>query len=180
MGTPGRAARPQELTNLTVFKALGTCSESRFLSDHWISLLGGANSAVPSSKRLRETLERLAAAEERAFATEFLAPMLRGGVVQVRIAGVVCRLKVQPDDFEGWGVFRPTSPATAVAGPAGPARRAAAIPGSVASAARDRLPAAKTTSGSAIPAHRADARFRIDGLVPVRLDRGGSALRGPA
>ena len=60
-----------------------------------------------SKKRLREILKRLAAAEERAFAGEFLAPMLRGGVVQVRIAGVICRLKVQPDDFEGWGVFRP-------------------------------------------------------------------------
>src|SRR5262245_47626795 len=55
-----------------------------------------ANSAVPSSKRLRETLERLASLEERAFATEFLAPMIRGGMVQVRIAGVVCRLRVEP------------------------------------------------------------------------------------
>ncbi len=59
--------------------------------------------------RLDEILERLAAAEERAFAAEFLAPMLRGGTVQVRIAGVVCRLRVSPPDFEGWGVFRPDS-----------------------------------------------------------------------
>ncbi len=50
--------------------------------------------SVASKKQLHETLERLAAAEERAFACEFLAPMLRGGVVQVRIAGVVCRFKV--------------------------------------------------------------------------------------
>jgi len=123
---------------------------------------------VPSSKRLRETLERLAAAEERAFATEFLAPMLRGGVVQVRMAGVVCRLKVQPDDFEGWGVFRPTSPATALlVRPARLVERRQYL---------DLLPLLRVIvclreddQWLAIPAHRADARFRIDGLVPVRL-----------
>ena len=43
------------------------------------------------SKRLRETLDKLAAAEERAFASEFLAPVVRGGTVRLRIAGVVCR-----------------------------------------------------------------------------------------
>jgi len=123
---------------------------------------------VPSLERLRETLERLAAAEERAFATEFLAPMLRGGVVQVRIAGVVCRLKVQPDDFEGWGVFRAASPATAaLVRPARLVERRQYL---------DLLPVLRVIvclregdQWLAIPAHRADARFRIDGLVPVRL-----------
>ncbi len=123
---------------------------------------------MPSPNRLRETLERLAAAEERAFATEFLAPILRGGVVQVRIAGVICRLKVQPDPFEGWGVFRPTSPATAeLVRPAGLAERRKYL---------DLLPVLRVVvclrehdQWFAIPANRADARFRVDGLVPVRL-----------
>jgi len=113
-------------------------------------------------------LERLAAAEERAFAAEFLAPMLRGGVVQVRIAGVVCRLTVQPGEFEGWGVFRPNSPATAVlVRPARLVERRQYL---------DLLPLLRVIvclrqddQWLAIPAHRADARFRIDGLVPVRL-----------
>ena len=67
----------------------------------------------PSRERLREALGRLAVAEERAFTAEFLAPIVRGGTVQVRIAGVICGLKVTPADFEGWGVFRPTSAAEA-------------------------------------------------------------------
>jgi hypothetical protein len=61
---------------------------------------------------IHDLLNRLAAAEERFLAAEFLAPLPRGGVVGVRVAGVVCRLRVA-DDFTGWGVFRPTSATTA-------------------------------------------------------------------
>src|SRR5438270_13946382 len=63
-------------------------------------------------RRVHELLERFAAAEERFARSEFLAPALPGGVVQVRLEGVLCRLR--PDgNFRGWGVFRPTGPATA-------------------------------------------------------------------
>src|SRR5918912_142236 len=61
------------------------------------------------SRCLDDILNRLAAAEEEFLSREFLAPLPRGGQVQVRIAGVVCRLKVKPPDFEDWGVFRPLS-----------------------------------------------------------------------
>ena len=123
---------------------------------------------MTSSKRLRETLDRLAATEERAFASEFLAPMLRGNVVLVRIAGVVCRLQVTPRDFEGWGVFRPTSATTAeLVRPARLSERRQYL---------DLLPMLRMIvclhegdQWLAIPAHRADTRFQIEGLVPVRL-----------
>jgi hypothetical protein len=122
---------------------------------------------VASSKRLQETLNRLAALEERAFAAEFLAPMLRGGVVQVRIAGVICRLKVEPADFEGWGIFRPTSPTTArLVRPARLAERKQYL---------ELLPLVRLIvcrrddTWWAIPAYQADARFRFEGLIPVRL-----------
>jgi len=123
---------------------------------------------VASKKRLHEALERLAAAEEQAFASEFLAPMLRKGTVQVRIAGVVCRFKVTPDDFEGWGVFRPMSATEArLVRSAGLAERRRYL---------DLLPLLRmivcARDGDrwlAIPAHRADSRFRIEGLVPVHL-----------
>jgi hypothetical protein len=64
-------------------------------------------------RRTLDLLNRLAAAEERFLGSEFLAPLPRDGrMVAVRVAGVVCRLRVE-DDFEGWGIFRPTGPATA-------------------------------------------------------------------
>jgi hypothetical protein len=123
---------------------------------------------VASKKRLRETLDRLAAAEEQTFSGEFLAPMLRKGVVQLRIAGVICRLKVCPDDFEGWGVFRPVSPTMAeLVRPARLAERRQYL---------ELLPLLRLIvclradhQWLAIPANRADSRFRIEGLVPVRL-----------
>ncbi len=119
-------------------------------------------------KSLRVTLERLAAAEQRALACEFLSPMLRGGVVQVRIAGVVCRLKVYPADFEGWGVFRPISATTAaLVRPARLAERRQYL---------DLLPLLRSIicdrDGDhwlATPANHADSRFRIQGMIPVRL-----------
>jgi hypothetical protein len=123
---------------------------------------------VATSKRIHETLNRLAAAEQQVFASEFLAPMLRGGVVQIRVAGVICRLKVRPDDFEGWGVFRPVSPTLAeLARQARLSERRAYL---------DLLPLLrmvvclrKDKEWLAIPAQRSDTRFRIEGLVPIRL-----------
>ncbi|MHC4404384.1 MAG: hypothetical protein ACYTG0_32415 [Planctomycetota bacterium] len=58
---------------------------------------------------VRELLDRLAAREQEFLEGEFLAPALRGGTVAVRIGGVVCKIRVEPADFEGWGVFRPAS-----------------------------------------------------------------------
>jgi hypothetical protein len=113
-------------------------------------------------------LERLAEAEEHGFTAEFLAPMVRGGTVQVRIAGVICRLKVTPAGFEGWGVFRPDSATTArlIRRAQLPERRRYL----------DLLPRLRMIvcprdgdGWLAMPAHRGDARFRIDGPVPVRL-----------
>src|SRR5688572_5836719 len=52
-----------------------------------------------------DALDRLARAEDAFLAQQFLAPVLRGRGVRVRVAGVVCALDVEPPDFEGWGVF---------------------------------------------------------------------------
>ena len=54
-------------------------------------------------------IDRLAREEDAFARAEFLAPVLRGAGVGVRIAGVRCRLAVSPADFEGWGVFRASS-----------------------------------------------------------------------
>jgi hypothetical protein len=118
--------------------------------------------------RLHYLLNHLASAEERFLQSEFPAPMLRGGVVQVRIAEVISKLKVEPADFEGWGIFRPLSytaarllrPATLTE-----QRRYQALFPS--------LPVILCRCDGQVweglPAHRGDHRFRIDGTVAVRL-----------
>jgi hypothetical protein len=127
---------------------------------------------MPKPDDVSDALNRLAAAEERFLASEFLAPAVRGGQVRVRIAGVITTLRIRPADFEGWGVFRPASHSEAVL-----ARRA-----SLAEQARylNLFPLVRLIlTGKpddqwlALPAHRADTRFRIDGAILVRLVEDG-------
>jgi hypothetical protein len=119
------------------------------------------------SRHVHDLLNRLAAAEDRFLAGDFLAPALRAGIVHVRIAGIVCRFKVE-SDFEGWGVFRPTGTGAArLLRPATLAERWDYL---------DRLPRRQLILCQidrrcwlAWPAHQADTRFADAGLVPVRL-----------
>jgi hypothetical protein len=60
-------------------------------------------------KRLHNLIASLAADESAFLRTRFLAPVAGGGEVRVRIAGAVCRMRIQPRAFAGWGVFRPAS-----------------------------------------------------------------------
>jgi hypothetical protein len=123
---------------------------------------------MSKSKRLHDALERLAGSEERFLAGEFLAPSFKGGQVQVRLAGVICRLKVQPADFEGFGIFRPTSYTEArLVRPATLAERRRYL--ELFPLVRLILAARHEEQWLALPAHRADSRFHIAGLVPVRL-----------
>jgi hypothetical protein len=116
---------------------------------------------------IHDLLNRLAAAEERFRQSDFLAPALPGGFVHVRIAGVVCRLKVEPG-FTGWGVFRPTSAATArLVRPATLAERRRYLE----LLPLRRLILCQPARGhwQAWPAHQADHRFAVAGLLPVRF-----------
>ena len=56
-----------------------------------------------------DLLNRFATEEKQFLNREFLAPALPGGVVGVRIGGVVCKIRIDPTTFEGWGVFQPVS-----------------------------------------------------------------------
>jgi hypothetical protein len=123
---------------------------------------------MPDRDHVSDALNRLSAAEERFLASTFLAPALRGGRVQVRIAGVVTTLQIRPADFEGWGVFRPTSYSTAeLARPANLAERARYL--QLFPLVRLILTDKRDDQWLAVPAHRGDARFHIDGAIEVRL-----------
>ena len=123
---------------------------------------------MATPKRVSKLLEKLAAAEEEFLGREFLAPVVHGGDVRVRIAGVVCRLGIEPADFEGWGIFRPVSH-----------RQARLVRRASLSQRRQylellplmRLIGCRRDGGRwlAIPAHRGDSRFSIEGLIPVHL-----------
>lgn len=118
-------------------------------------------------RRVDKLLDRLAGAEERFLQSEFLAPALPGGVVQVRVEGIVCRLQLDAD-FRGWGVFRPTSIATATllrrATLAEQRRYLALFP-----TRRVILCRSFKDHWLAWPAHQGDRRFGPPALLPVRL-----------
>ena len=67
---------------------------------------------MPDKKKkpnVHDLLNQLEAKEDAFLQQAFLAPALRGGSVQVRIAGAVCNMKIEPARFQGWGVFQPES-----------------------------------------------------------------------
>lgn len=123
---------------------------------------------TPGKPDVGKLLNRFAAEEDAFLEREFLAPALRGGVVGVRIGGVHCRIRIDPADFEGWGVFQPVSHTEAKL-----VRRATLLQRR---AYLDLFPlfrqivcrrAGNTWFGSA--ASFGDSRIRMEGLAPLQL-----------
>lgn len=56
--------------------------------------------------RLQNLLDKLEAEENRFAGREILAPVLRGQKVVTKIAGVVCKLRLDKADFQGWAVLQ--------------------------------------------------------------------------
>ena len=63
--------------------------------------------AKPNVKNL---LSRFAQREATLLAREFLSAKRSGTDVSVSIDGIVCRMRVRPRNFEGFGIFKPISP----------------------------------------------------------------------
>jgi hypothetical protein len=117
---------------------------------------------------IRNLLGRLGAEEDRFLRQEFLAPVLRGGEVQVRIAGVICKIRVEPSDFEGWGVFQPASHTNArLSRPATLAERRAYL--NLFPTVQLIVCSAEGTRCLAATASFGDQRFKLEGLAPVNL-----------
>ncbi len=55
---------------------------------------------------VRRLISKLAAAEEETRRRRILAPCLPGGLIRVKVEGLILTLRASPADFEGWGVFR--------------------------------------------------------------------------
>jgi hypothetical protein len=113
-------------------------------------------------------IDRLARAEDAFVRTEFLAPVLHGAGVGVRIAGVRCRLAVSPTNFEGWGVFRAeTMTRAGLVRPASMAERRKYL--GLFPAVRLIFTRREADAWYAMAADGGDSRFTITGLAPVRL-----------
>jgi len=116
------------------------------------------------------------AAEQAFLQAEFLAPVLARGSVRVRIAGLLCTLRVVGDPEPGWAILKPLAldRAQVVARP-GPLqiRRYLELFPLV------RLLLVRRVNGhwQALPAHGGDSRFRIEGFVPLHLVPGAEAFQ---
>lgn len=120
---------------------------------------------------IHNLLDKMAAAEEEFLKTEFLAPVLPGGRVRVRIAGLVCTLRVVGRVGPGWAILRPLSMDRAKV-VAQPSLRQVREYLALFPAVRLILVARAGHAWLAVPAHRGDTRFRIDGTVRVYLATG--------
>lgn len=55
-------------------------------------------------------INRLAAEEERVLSRSFVAPVVRGRQVSVRVDGIAYTMSVVEREFEGWAVLKPAAP----------------------------------------------------------------------
>jgi hypothetical protein len=117
---------------------------------------------------LHDLLNNLEAEEQKFLQVPVLAPVLSGRGVHVRIAGIICNLKVDDTGFRGWAVLQPTAIDRAVI------VRAASL--TERCKYLQLLPEiqlfAVARSGQvwwALPAQRGDGRFKIEGAVRLEL-----------
>jgi len=117
---------------------------------------------------IQNLLAKFAAQEDTFLRREFLAPKLRGDGVNVRIGGALCRMRVHPGRYEGFGVFKPKSHTVAeYVREATLAERSRYL---------ELLPRVKliiqgrnATQWLGASATRSDERFRLEGVVPIRF-----------
>lgn len=115
-----------------------------------------------------DLFNKLANAENEFFASQLFSPVIKGKPIRVSISGILVSLEVvKPKNFEGWGVFSPLSYKTATF---------VREPNMAEKEQYFRLfPALKlilcrnNNGWFGIPAHQADTRFKIQGLVPIQL-----------
>jgi hypothetical protein len=120
---------------------------------------------------IHDLLDKMESAERAFLDSEFLAPVLPGGLVRVRIAGLVCTLRVAGPVEPGWAILKPLSlhRAKIVDRPGlGQVRDYLALFPAV----RLVLVARAGPDWLAVPAHWGDARFQFAGPARVHLATG--------
>ncbi len=117
---------------------------------------------------INDLLNKLEAEEHDFLKSSVLAPILPGQAVTVRLAGIICQLRVDDSRFEGWAILQPLSTSTAkIVRPASMTEVAAYLKlfpavGLIAVARQGHR-------WQCLPAHKGDRRFQINQPVPVHL-----------
>ncbi|MBN2001992.1 MAG: hypothetical protein JXA21_01440 [Anaerolineae bacterium] len=125
---------------------------------------------------IHDLLNKLADEESAFLDTEFLAPVLPGGQVRVRIAGVICTLRVIGEATPGWAILKPLSMEKArIVGQPGIRQVREYL--NLFPAVRFLLLAPSGNDWLALPAQRGDTRFQTDGPVHVHLVTGVQAFQ---
>lgn len=125
---------------------------------------------------INDLLNKMEAAEDAFLQTEFLAPVLPHGQVRVRIAGVVCTLRVVGEREPGWAILKPRSLSEArVVGQPGLKQVRAFL--SLFPLVRLILVARGPGAWLALPAQQSDSRFRLSGLVSVDFVQGAAPFQ---
>src|SRR5512136_2553052 len=117
---------------------------------------------------IHDLLNKMEAAEDAFLETEFLAPLLPGRKVQVRIAGVVCTLRVVGNVDAGWAILKPIAIDRARVSTK-PTLRQIHDYLALFAAIKLLLVSRVESDWFALPAHRADRRFQLAGAVCVHL-----------
>jgi hypothetical protein len=119
-------------------------------------------------------VSKLAEAEQKLFDGTFLAPVVDGARVRIRVHGIIYELTVE-EKFEGWALLRITKP--------GRARVIEAAPPTLVARylklfARVRLILVQQFDARwfALAASNSDSRFRITGPVPLHLVQGAKSF----
>jgi hypothetical protein len=110
-------------------------------------------------------------AEDAFLETEFLAPVLPGGWVRVRIEGLVCTLRVTGRANPGWAILKPLSMERARV-VAEPSLRQIRDYLELFPEVRLLLLAHTRNHWLAVPAHQGDSRIAVEGPVRVHLVTG--------
>ena len=121
-------------------------------------------------------LDQMEAAEKAFLQAEFLAPVLPGGSVRVRIAGLICTLRVSGDPEPGWATLRPLAMDRAeVVGRPSPIQVRNYL--ELFPAVRLILVGRAEECWLAMAARGGDSRFQIEGPVPVHLVAGAEVFQ---
>jgi hypothetical protein len=120
---------------------------------------------------IHDLLDKMESAEDAFLETEFLAPVLPGGWVRVRIEGLVCTLRVTGQADPGWAILKPLSMDRARV-VSEPTLRQVRDYLELFPAVRLLLLARARSDWLAVPAHRGDSRIQVEGPVRVHLATG--------